>query len=997
MKIPRANQVPILNLTNLMKKTPPRSEKIVDGIHRGFRFVPNPAVMVFTALFALTQVAGAANLLVNPLFDLTPAKTGWTTFGNTPQVSTNATYYNAGECPPDSPAENVSAYPPGNSNVANVYGNFNAQVNYSGWDQTFAAAPGSTWSAGGWTYASHEDLAGGQNSFYYQVNFKDSGGNTIASFASLIVTNLTCGGGGSIPLDTWVFLPCTNQMQVVGGFANGTVIATYPSGVFTAPPNTAQVTFTALFVNTGYGGGSIYFDDVDLDQVSGFTPPTMSALSPNLITLCTNTAVTCVATSTVSVITNVLVTAKTSSLGGTTIATNTYGLGSPQLSVTGLGTSSASISFTVQTNTIYNSVSVQAADGNNVNAVGTCSFDTLTPSLVIEAADFNFTSNTAGMFIDTPPNGGLGLYANLVGTGGIDENKNPANTSTKAYRPTDAVVIQNAAPQSGGTGIEQKFFTANAAGDTNVNDITEYEVGYNGVGDWLDYSRTYGAGGSAAAVTYNIWCYLATDGSGVNATISRVTSDPTMGSQTTTTLGNIGTQTFTDNGWNTYKYVPMVDQFGNLVSITMTNGVNTLRSTVVGNPNLGFYMLMPVTPILTPLLQFDYPDGVHPFEQTNKFTATVGPADGAAINSSGIDLVLNGADVTSGATITAAGSSWTITYPLALNVVYNGVLSVTNTAALSSQFPLNFDTFNITNYQWEAVDYDFSTNDGTVWHSDLYIDNPVPSADVNTPQTGEEAANSYFGYPAGFSPGVDPQGLGSVAQQGIDFNFGSAGQPTNPYRADGAGTQPSSDYFRPKFIAAQSEFSDPNIGPFNVGYYAAGFWFNYTRDWPTNYFYVWGRLAGGAGPFTGTTLGVVTSGVGTTNQSVHTVGSFADPNAAGWQAWHWIQLTNNGAPAIVPLGGKETLRVTSGNNLNAEFFMLTVAPPQAILSASIVGGQVRISIPTVSGHSYQLLYSASLSPASWSPVGGAITGDGSIHIVNEPATGTQGYYRVSAQ
>jgi hypothetical protein len=282
MKTPRANQVPFLNLTNLMKKTPPRSEKIVDGIHRGFRFVPNPAVMVFTALFALTQVAGAANLLVNPLFDLTPAKTGWTTFGNTPQVSTNATYYNAGECPPDSPAENVSAYPPGNSNVANVYGNFNAQVNYSGWDQTFAAAPGSTWSAGGWTYASHEDLAGGQNSFYYQVNFKDSGGNTIASFASLIVTNLTCGGGGSIPLDTWVFLPCTNQMQVVGGFANGTVIATYPSGVFTAPPNTAQVTFTALFVNTGYGGGSIYFDDVDLDQVSGFTPPTMSALSPNL-------------------------------------------------------------------------------------------------------------------------------------------------------------------------------------------------------------------------------------------------------------------------------------------------------------------------------------------------------------------------------------------------------------------------------------------------------------------------------------------------------------------------------------------------------------------------------------------------------------------------------------------------------------------------------------------------------------------------------------------
>jgi hypothetical protein len=982
---------------NLMKKTPPTSKKFADGIHLVFRFAQNPAVVALTALLALAQVAGAANLLVNPLFDLTPAKTGWTTFGNTPQVDTNATYYNAGACTPDVPAENVSAYPPGNSNVANVYGNFNAQVNYSGWDQTVAAAPGSTWSSGGWTYASHEDLAGGQNSFYYQVNFKDSGGNTIASFASSIVTNLACGGGGSIPLDTWVFLPVTNQMQVVGGFANGTVIATYPSGVFTAPSNTAQVTFTALFVNTGYAGGSIYFDDVDLDQVSGFTPPTMSALSPNLITLCTNTAVTCVATSTVSVITNILVTAKTSTLGGTTIATNTYGLTSPSLTVTGLGTSSASISFTVQPNTIYRSVSIQATDGNSVNAVGNCSFDTLSPALVIEASDFNFTSNTAGMFIDTAPNGGLGLFAGLVGTGGIDENKNPANVNTRNYRTTDAVVIQNANPQSGGTGIEQKFFTANAIGDTNVNDITEFEVGYNGVGDWLNYSRTFGPGGSAPVGTYNVWCYLATDGSGVNTSISRVTSDPTQGSQTTTALGNIGTQTFTDNGWNTYVYVPMVDQFGNLVSVSMTNGVNTLRSTVVGNPNLGFYMLVPVTPVLTPVLQFEYPDGVHPFEQTNKFTATVGPANGAAISSSGIDLVLNGTDVTSGATITPSGSSWNITYPLALNAVYSGVLSVTNGAALSSSFPLNFDTFNITNYQWEAVDYDFSTNDGVNWHSDLFIDNPTPSADVNTPQTGEESVSSYFGYPGGFTPGVDPQGLGSVAQQGIDFNFGSSGQPTNPYRADGAGTQPASDYLRPKFAAAQTAFSDPNIGPFNLGYYAAGYWLNYTHNWPTNYYYVWGRLAGGAGAFGGTTFGVVTSGIGTTNQTVNTLGAFADPNAAGWQAWHWIQLTNNGVPAVVQLGGQQTVRVTSGNNVNAEFFMLTVAPEPIILTATVLGNQVHISFPTQSGHSYQLLYSAGLSPASWSPVGGAVTGDGSSHSVNQPATGTQGYYQILVQ
>jgi hypothetical protein len=202
---------------------------------------------------------------------------------------------------------------------------------------------------------------------------------------------------------------------------------------------------------------------------------------------------------------------------------------------------------------------------------------------------------------------------------------------------------------------------------------------------------------------------------------------------------------------------------------------------------------------------------------------------------------------------------------------------------------------------------------------------------------------------------------------------------------------------RKKYVAAQTEFTDPNIGPFNVGYYAAGYWLNYTRDWPTNSYYVWGRLAGGAGPFSGTSLSIVTSGVGTSLQTSNVLGTFSDPNAAGWQAWHWIQLTNNGAPAIISLAGKATLKVTSGNNINSEFFMLTVAPPQVILTPTIVSGQLHITFPTQLGHSYQVLYSPSLSPSSWTPSGAPITGDGSVHSVNESVGGQQGYYRVQVQ
>jgi len=984
-----------------MKNTPSISNVIRNGIWNPIRFARSLTLLAFAAMFALAQ-AQAQNLLQDPLFS--SGTTGWTIFGNGYVNSTNATYHNAGVCTVDNPAENMQAYPPGNSNSAQLYGQFaNSGVMYSFFRQSFAALAGSTYSAGGWTFSSHEDLAAANTWFYYEVTFLDASNNIIGAFESPEITNQSCATGSWFPLDTWTFLSVTNITQILTNNTGNTntraVIGNIGSGNITAPVGSATVRYTITFENTNFAGGSMFFDDVNFNLISGPLPPSLTTLSPNLETLCTNTALTATAASASTDITNVTVTTRTSVLGGTVITTNTYVNNTGPLTVTGLGSASANISLALSANKVYNTVTVKVTDGNGLVVSGSTTFDTITPALVIEAADFNFTTNgVSGVFIDTPSNGGLGVYSNQVGSAGIDENKNPANTSSKIYRPSDPVVIQNAAPQSGGTGIEQKFAVALANGSTDPNQTTETEVGYNGVGDWLDYTRTYGPGGSAPAGTYNIWLYSATVGSGINTTISQVTSDPTMGSQTTTNIGTTGTGSYTDNGWNTFKYTPMVDQFGNLVSVTFTNGTQTLRSTVVGNPNIGFYMLMPITPVLTPVLQNAYPDSLHPFEPTNKFAATVGPANGAAISQSGIDLVLNGVDVTSGATITANGASWNITYPLALNTPYTGSLNVTNNASLSSTFVLNFDTFNITNYQWEAVDYDFSTNNGTIWLGGLYIDNPVPTCDVNASQVGTLAADSYFGFPTGLTPGLDPNGMGAIAQQGIDISFGGFGQPANPYRQDGTGSQPASDYVRPKFLAAQTSLSDPNIGPYNVGYYGAGAWLNYTRDWPTNYYYIWGRLAGGAGPFSGTALSVVTSGVGTSTQTSNTWGTFSDPNAAGWQAWHWIQMMSNGAPAVVYLDGKATLKVLSGNNVNTEFFMLAPAPAHVILTAAMVGGQLQIGIPTITGHSYQLLYSPGVSPASWSTVGSPVTGNGSLQTVIPPATGgEQGYYKVEVE
>ena len=175
---------------------------------------------------------------------------------------------------------------------------------------------------------------------------------------------------------------------------------------------------------------------------------------------------------------------------------------------------------------------------------------------------------------------------------------------------------------------------------------------------------------------------------------------------------------------------------------------------------------------------------------------------------------------------------------------------------------------------------------------------------------------------------------------------------------------------------------------------------NYTRTYPTNTYNVWARLAGGAGAFSGTTSSsIVTSGVGTSNQTTQVLGSFADPNAAGWQTWHWIPLLDSqGNKVAVTLGGKATLRLTSGNNLNAEcpecLPRRRCCPSPA--TAQVVGANIQISFPTLSGHSYKL-YNAPTLTGTWTQVGGTVPGDGTVHMIPQPVSGVQGYYQVRAQ
>ena len=892
--------------------------------HRLRRFAPLfTGLAALAALIASPSPASAQNqLLTDPGAETSTATlstfVGWTQWGG------GGAYVGPGDT-------GVAAN--SGTNFFKIWGNFGNANNYSGFFQTFGASPGQKFNASGYIYQNSGDgfAAGNPNRVYLEVQFKDISGGILADYQSGMFTN-----GNGWPQNTWISWPVTNEVSPNPGLVSNLV----------APANTVQVEFDIVFNTVNWQGGSVYLDDLSLLSYAP-PPPYITNMSPANVILATNQNFTFGAVAQSGNITNIQVTVTaTAGINGTTTTTNVFNLASANLTLSGLGTPSVTGSIPLSANAAYN-INVLAVDSNGGTAVSPTTFDTIQPVLVWEAEDFNYSD---GQWVTTTPlDGGVNLYAGLVGDPGTDEQWITASGQSDLYRTTDKVSIGGAYETP-----RQKFLNAIADG-SNTNAL-DYEVGYNSATDWLNYTRTFPAG------NYNIYARLATVGAGAQLTMGVVGGDPTTQNQTVTNLGSF---TFTDNGWNNYDYVPMADSFGNLITVHLS-GTETLRTTIVpgGNPNINFYMIVPATGSPNPKLISSYPTGSHPFEPTNKFSVTVGPAQGSVISTNGIHLSLNGVDVSGELSFSAGVSNqWTATVPVALNTIYQAVVLVTNTTSLHSTFTINFDTFSETNFMFEAEDYDFGGGQ--------FYDNPVPSFDPTITGGGLVESESY---------------VGATAVLDIDFGWGSVAGETQDYRPDDVGTQPASDYLRQKFIDAQSTFSDVNISDVNLGYWNGGFWQNYTRTYPTGNFYVYGRLAGGNGAFSGTTLAMVTSGAGTSTQTTNILGSFADPNAVGWQTWHWIPLLNaSGNMVSVPLSGVATLQAESGGNINANYFMLVPAPAPAgvvTLTVALAGNQPAIKFPTVLGHNYTLLYKSNLTDATWTAVT-SVAGDGTVKTLTD--------------
>ncbi len=221
----------------------------------------------------------------------------------------------------------------------------------------------------------------------------------------------------------------------------------------------------------------------------------------------------------------------------------------------------------LQPNMVY-TVAVTATDANGNVATTTKSFDTFSAAnYTWEAEDFDYGG---GRFIDNPQTNG---YAGLNATVNVDTHQ--VNFGGQdLYRPNGMDTEVNGdvvRPPYNGTGY------------------SDYSIGYFSPGSWANYTRHYPAG------AYNVYARLASGGSATTCTLSEVTHGWGTANQATNVLG---TFTIPLTAWETYSYIPLVDNFGNLVTVQFNGSTNTLQlgrsSSAASDCNANFLMLIPV-------------------------------------------------------------------------------------------------------------------------------------------------------------------------------------------------------------------------------------------------------------------------------------------------------------------------------------------------------------------------------------------------------------------
>jgi hypothetical protein len=807
------------------------------------------------------------------------------------------------------------------SNVAGIY-------------QIVSASPGSIYQANGWMTSSAGDvLTSASDSSWIQVEFLDVSSNLLALYKSDSY-NINLGE------TTWFSFQVTNACDLTQPLPTGdpsfnTYAITGSVSQLVAPAGTASILYRLCDFFAASDGGSEYFDSAALDQISGPVPPAIKNLNPQ---------------DEIFVPPSAGLSFNVSSPSGFTI--NNSGIHvvlngsnvSSGLVITGSGSSKSVTYDGLQSNITYNAT-ITVTDSSNLTSSANTTFQTTwvgVPAYTYLwlAVDFDFNG---GVYIDNPDlctvPGDPDCYLGQVGEQSVDEFSTGLPPAQFYRGATDGI----------GTQPSGDYSRPNLSAAGRVDYCINPFIGtpsYSGA-EWVNYTRDW------PTSTNWIIARLSTD-VGLSGSLQMSLIDPGV---STNVLGNF---TINDGlGWTTFEFVYLMSTNGGNKANVVLSGRETLQVTSGGNLLPTFFMIVPGEPDL-PLLTGLYPTGTHPFEPTNALSFTVTTL-GATFPTNGIQMILDGLNVSSALLLTGSASSNHVVYPyLASNEMHSVVITVTNSLGHGIAVSNQFDTFSQGNYIAQAEDFDY--NGGQY----------VPSA-------------SY--YPDCYASFV------SVPE--VDFHHTlNAGEPTDgsdyQYRQNGIPQESTSDYYLAIFAANPFVYVD-----YNLYWFGGGDWANYTRDYPTGTFNIYARTAG-LGPFT-MDLGQVIGGLGTSNQVLKPLGQFSSIGPS-INTFAWVPLTDAGgvAPVTVNITKPTTFQVlTPTGDCYPNYFMLAPAAPIS-LSAARSGNNLNISFPAQTGWVYRVFYRTNLTAGSWTLVN-SVLGNGSVKSVTYSTAGdSQSFYKVTS-
>lgn len=322
-----------------------------------------------------------------------------------------------------------------------------------------------------------------------------------------------------------------------------------------------------------------------------------------------------------------------------------------------------------------------------------------------------------------------------------------------------------------------------------------------------------------------------------------------------------------------------------------------------------------------PVIHDVYPDGTRQLQSTNTlgFGAT---SSGPDINATGITVQLTSVNLrgqtavtnltsASGLTVGGTTTERTVTAPLNTNILsYTAVIVVTDANNASTTNTIKFDTLK-PDFTIEAEDFNYY--DGNA--AGLFIDNPVPS-DINLGYAGKDAL------------------------EGTDAHSSNIGNGQLGYRFGGMNTEQTGDVTRDLFVSLAA-------ADYNVGWTDGGEWGNYTKTFPAGVYNVYMRAARGDGGTGDATLSLVTSDRSQPNQTTTALGTFSFPSTGNWQSYTWAPLKNGGGALVqVTLGGVQTLRSTTVNGYNVNYYAFFLANTNLPTISGVYPDGSRVFQPT---------------------------------------------------